>query len=320
MCEGTTDVISAHQIGVKNIVAPLGTALTKEQLFKISKLTKNILFLFDSDSAGQSALEKAFILSQEHSLSTYATNTLPYKDIDEMIRESPTKFKNLVKKRIDAYTYLLTQFVKDKNLNKFEEYHRTVSWMENILSHVKNRSNLLFYVKSSYSITKIKPFQKALNDDTILGEVKSGNSPSKKASKDTLFLQHLLYQKNLNAWKNFDLKYFEDEKIKEILSFVSQNPDSKREDILKHFEQNSIIKGLIEDSIFSFSKSESNIEDIANIYNGIVREYYQRKEAEYQLKIASAEQTGKLKESEKLFKEFQNLTKEKQKYEQSSGL
>ncbi len=320
MCEGTTDVISAHQIGIKNIVAPLGTALTKEQLFKISKLTKNILFLFDSDSAGQTALEKAFILSQELSLSTYATNTMPYKDIDEMIRESPKIFKNLVKKRIDAYTYLLTQFVKDKNLNKFEEYHRTVSWMENILSYVKNRSNLLFYVKSSHSITQIKPFQKALNDDTFLRESKSGNSPSKKISKDALFLQHLLFQNNMNIWKNFDLKYFEDEKIKEILAFVSQNPNSKREDILKHFEENSIIKGIIEDSIFSFSKSESNIEDIANIYNGIVREYYQRKEAEYQLKIASAEQTGKLKESEQLFKEFQDLTKEKQKYEQSSGL
>jgi len=30
VCEGTTDVISSHQIGIKTIVAPLGTALTKE--------------------------------------------------------------------------------------------------------------------------------------------------------------------------------------------------------------------------------------------------------------------------------------------------
>jgi DNA primase len=45
---------------VKNIVAPLGTSLTKEQLEKVSKLTKNVLFLFDCDSAGQKALERAF--------------------------------------------------------------------------------------------------------------------------------------------------------------------------------------------------------------------------------------------------------------------
>jgi len=46
LCEGTTDVISAHQIGIENIVAPLGTALTKEQLEKVSKLTKNCPFSF----------------------------------------------------------------------------------------------------------------------------------------------------------------------------------------------------------------------------------------------------------------------------------
>jgi len=320
MCEGTTDVISAHQIGIKNIVAPLGTALTKEQLEKISKLTKNILFLFDSDAAGQGALEKAFVLSQELSLNTYATNTLPYKDIDEMIRDNSKKFKSLVKKRIDAYTYLLTQYIGDKNLNKFEDYRRTVSWMERMLSFVKNRSNLLFYVKSSYSITKIKPFEKGLNKGVSETSKNCGFPIPQKASKEALFLQLFLFQKNLNSEVKFNLEFFEDEKIKEILSFVSQNPNCQREDILKNFEENSIIKGIIEDSIFSFSQGESNIEEIENIYNSIVREHYQRKEHDYSIKIASAEQMGNSKESEKLLKEFQDLTKEKQKYEQSNRL
>ena len=122
MCEGTTDVISAHQAGVKNIVAPLGTALTVEQLTKISKLTKNILFLFDSDNAGQIALEKAFTLSQPLSLNTYATNTKPYKDVDEMIKSDSKQFLKIVKSRVDAYTYMLTEYIKDKDLSKFEDY------------------------------------------------------------------------------------------------------------------------------------------------------------------------------------------------------
>jgi len=105
LCEGTTDVISAHQIGVKNIVAPLGTALTKEQLQKISKLTKNILFLFDSDIAGQQAVEKGFILAQQFGLRTYAANTLPYKDLDEMIGKEPKKLESIIKKRIKCFRY-----------------------------------------------------------------------------------------------------------------------------------------------------------------------------------------------------------------------
>jgi len=188
VCEGTTDVISSHQIGIKNIVAPLGTALTKEQLTKISKLTKNVLFLFDSDSAGQNALEKAFQLSQELSLNTYAANTLPYKDIDEMIKKNPKLFIKLVKTRIDAYTYLLAQFIKDKDPNKFEDYHRIVSWMESMLSHVKNRSNFLFYVKSSYQMTRIHPFKKVSNKAFSDDEGFRGNLAPQKPSKDAIFL------------------------------------------------------------------------------------------------------------------------------------
>lgn len=320
LCEGTTDVISAHQIGIKNALAPLGTALTKQQLEKISKLTKNVLFLFDSDSAGQKALERAFTLSQDLPLNTYATNTLPYKDIDEMIKDDPTKFKSLINKRIDAYTYLLTQFIKDKNLTKFSDYNQTVSWVEALLSTVKNRSNFSFYVKTTSSITKIDLLKMAPEGQNSTSRENCGGLPQKRTDKDAIFLQHLLFQKDFGICKNFDSKFFENEKIKEIISFVSQNPKIKREDVLKEFEQDPLIKGLIEDSIFSFSKESSNIEELQNIYDSIVKDYYKRKELEYNIRIAAAEKAGNIKESDKLFKEFQDLTKEKQKYEQNSRL
>ena len=320
LCEGTTDVISAHQIGIKNILAPLGTALTKEQLEKISKITKNVIFLFDSDSAGQKALERAFILSQELSLNTYATNTLPYKDIDEMIKDNPKKFKNVVNKRIDAYTYLLTQFIKDKDLTKYSEYRQTVSWIESTLSHVKNRSNFSFYVKNTFDITKIEPYKNPSKKAKFENGSFCGDETPKRADKDAIFLQHLLFQRDLTVSKNFDPKFFTNEKIKEIFLFVSQNHIEKRGQILKKFDEDATIKGILEDSIFSFSKEDSNIEELDNIYDSIVKDYYQRKELEYNIKIATAEKSGKIRESEKLFKEFQDLTKEKQQYEQNSRL
>ncbi len=320
LCEGTTDVISAHQIGVENIVAPLGTALTKEQLEKISKLTKNALFLFDSDIAGQKAVEKAFILSQDLSLNTYATNTSPYKDIDEMIKSKPKEFKLLVEKRVDAYTYLLTEYIKNKNLNKFEDYRRIVSWMESTLSHVKNRSNFLFYVKSSHNITKIEPFKSGANKAFVKDDKFCQKNALKRASNDAIFFQSLLFQPNFKVLKNFELKYFDDEKILEVLSFVSRNPGFSREDLLIKYKEDPVIKPLIEDSIFSFSKGESNIEELDNIYDSIVRGYFNRKEEDFRIQIASAEQSGNIKQSVKLFKEFQDLIKEKQNYEKNSRL
>lgn len=320
LCEGTTDVISAHQIGVKNIVAPLGTALTKEQLQKISKLTKNILFLFDSDIAGQQAVEKGFILAQQFGLRTYAANTLPYKDLDEMIGKEPKKLESIIKKRIDAYTYLLTEYVKDKDINNFEQYSRIVSWIDRILGYVTNESLLSFYVKVGVNITKIEHSKtsplKAFSSKPKTWKI----PPIKNIDREHVFLQHLLYQKNISLDKKFELKIFENKNILEILAFVKQNPNCSRNDIVKKFEENRDIKDIIEQSIFTFSLDESNSVELDNIYENLVKEYYKRKERDYNVKIAIAEKTGNQKESEKLLEEFQNLTKEKQKYEQSSQL
>ena len=320
MCEGTTDVISAHQLGIKNIVAPLGTALTTEQLTKLSKLTRNILFLFDNDTAGQQALEKAFILSQPLELNTYANNTNPYKDVDEMIKEDSKKFKMLVKKRVDAYTYMLTQYIQDKDLNNFEEYQRTVSWMERILGSVKNSSLFSFYVKSGFKITKFEPKKLSLNKAISTKNFTAGKSTPQNRSKEALFLQLILFQESIKIEKNIDLKFFQNVKLRNVLEFVKQNPNCSREKVIKKFEEDTEMKAILEDSIFSFSEEESSNEEIYNIYDNIVKDYFVKKEREYSIKIAAAESLGKNKESQKLLEEFQELTKQKKQYEQNSKL
>jgi DNA primase len=52
LVEGYTDVISMHQVGIENVVASSGTALTINQIKLIERFTKNITILFDGDSAG----------------------------------------------------------------------------------------------------------------------------------------------------------------------------------------------------------------------------------------------------------------------------
>ncbi len=58
--EGYSDVISLHQAGIENAVAPCGTALVEEHARIVKRLTRtgNILFLFDGDAAGISAATK----------------------------------------------------------------------------------------------------------------------------------------------------------------------------------------------------------------------------------------------------------------------
>lgn len=320
ICEGTTDVISAHQIGIKNIVAPLGTALTSEQLSKISKLSKNIYFLFDSDMAGQMALEKAFILAQPLKLNTYANSTAPYKDIDEMINSDAKAFKKLVSKRIDAYTYMLTEKIKEKNLNKFSDYEKVVSWMRKMLGYVVDPNLKSFYVKVGVNITKIDPLGKGSNTTVLRPRKTTWKSPLKKGCKKGIFLQSILYLPKIKLPKYINLNFFDDVKHRNILEYIDQNPACTREDILSNFENDPEIRALLEDSIFTFSQDITSEENIKEIYDNIVREYYQDKEREYTVKIASAESRGDIQESQKLLEEFQNLTKEKKQYEQNSRL
>ncbi len=53
--EGYLDVIGCHQNGVKNVVAPLGTALTERHVEMLSRYCTEIILLFDADSAGLNA-------------------------------------------------------------------------------------------------------------------------------------------------------------------------------------------------------------------------------------------------------------------------
>lgn len=63
--EGYLDVIGCHQAGVKNAVAPLGTALTSSQLRLLSRLCNEIILLFDADSAGMKASLRSLELAGE---------------------------------------------------------------------------------------------------------------------------------------------------------------------------------------------------------------------------------------------------------------
>jgi DNA primase len=52
LVEGYTDVIAMHQIGLENVVASSGTALSPKQIKLIERFTKTITIIFDSDPAG----------------------------------------------------------------------------------------------------------------------------------------------------------------------------------------------------------------------------------------------------------------------------
>lgn len=59
VAEGYMDVIALHRAGFKHAVAPLGTALTEDQMRELWRLAPEPIVCFDGDDAGQRAAMKA---------------------------------------------------------------------------------------------------------------------------------------------------------------------------------------------------------------------------------------------------------------------
>ena len=57
--EGYTDVVACHQAGIRNVVATLGTALTRKHANLIKRVAHTVVLLFDGDEAGQKAAQRA---------------------------------------------------------------------------------------------------------------------------------------------------------------------------------------------------------------------------------------------------------------------
>ena len=123
--EGYIDVISAHQFGSKNVIAPMGTALTSKHVAMIKKLTKNIALALDSDAAGEQATLRGLDVARQALSKTVDHRDRgwldgeskvdgglkvilmpPGKDPDEVIRDQPDEWRRLVGNPVQVMEYL----------------------------------------------------------------------------------------------------------------------------------------------------------------------------------------------------------------------
>ena len=166
ICEGSTDVISAHQVGIKNIVAPLGTSLTSQQLESLIPLTKNILLFFDSDSAGKAAIVRGFELASKLEMNPFAASPSPYKDIDELIQNEPSKISEVISNKVEAFSFILADTIKDRDLNKLEDIDKIKKIILPVLNSVKDINTKALYTRKLEEITGIQYDKKGAGNKT----------------------------------------------------------------------------------------------------------------------------------------------------------
>jgi len=134
--EGYMDTIMAHQNGFTNVVASMGTALTESQVSEIRRLTSDVIMALDADSAGQQAtlrsLESSWQIFQRTPRNrfqesvTYTEQSdfnlrialLPEgQDPDQVIRESPEKWRECTKHSTTLFDYLVPALSSQIDIN-----------------------------------------------------------------------------------------------------------------------------------------------------------------------------------------------------------
>ena len=85
--EGQIDLISAYEHGVKNVAAPQGTAFTMEQARLLRRFVEQVILCFDSDTAGQNAVEKSLPALLTAGIDVRVATLPDGTDPDSLIRE-----------------------------------------------------------------------------------------------------------------------------------------------------------------------------------------------------------------------------------------
>ncbi len=168
--EGYMDVIAAHQYGVKNVVASLGTALTREQVKLLMRYTEEIVIAYDADAAGINAAVRGLDLVQQLGCRVKILQIPQGKDPDEYIRANGAeKWSNLVKNAYNLIDYKLqAAFKKGFPASAVEK----TAVLKQVLPNLQNIKNPIEREES------IKKVASALNLswEVVLSELKTFNA------------------------------------------------------------------------------------------------------------------------------------------------
>ncbi len=112
--EGYTDVVMAHQFGASNVVSILGTAMTEQHVSILRRFAKRIVLLFDADTAGDLAVNRAVELFLTQPIEIAIASMPEGVDPDEYLLEHGADgFAKMLASASDALTYKWKQLDRE---------------------------------------------------------------------------------------------------------------------------------------------------------------------------------------------------------------
>lgn len=198
--EGQMDAITLYQAGFRNVVATMGTALTKDQARLAKRYTDKILISYDGDFAGQKADVRSLDILKEAGLEVCVVPMPEGKDPDEVARQSAEDYQRCLDNAMPVIDYRLHALERGYDLRKTEDKRKYVaaalkivkeadseSVREELLKRLRDKTGITYHaLERDLQNVKAEPIQ---TDETPLQEKLSEVAPgSDKQQKALRFI------------------------------------------------------------------------------------------------------------------------------------
>ena len=326
LVEGNLDVISSHQVGVENVVAPLGTALTIQQVENLKKLSDTVIFAFDTDLAGDAAEKRGIEIVEEAGMNMKVVQLLEGKDPDEVIKKNPHLWKKVLKEAVPIYDYFINSAVGRYGVDSAEGKRRVVNEVIPTLSKLTDeilRSHYLQQLSAKVGVeeTDLRELvDKYVSGDRKGSEIKEVLDKPLSPRVGSIVEKYLLalVVQSGQIEKGVAPELFTDNSYQEIFKLVKQYKKENEKWRVKAFAKN-LPEALLPafDDILLFDIDEevlelpSKLEQEINVCANRLKELSLRKKLkELSIAIKQAEAVGNGDKIRSLSEEFRDRSSE----------
>lgn len=156
MVEGYMDTISLYQAGFKNVVASMGTSLTKEQARLVKRYSDKVLISYDGDFAGQSADLRGLEILKNENITVRVVPLPDGKDPDDVAKEGAEAYRKCLDAALPLIDYKLHSLEGKFDLSHADEKRAYVAEALKVVQEAESESEkeeLLKYVRDKSGIT-----------------------------------------------------------------------------------------------------------------------------------------------------------------------
>ena len=274
LVEGNMDAIRMYSEGLKNVVALMGTAMTKEQINILKKLRVPVILMLDNDDAGSINTITNGDLLTNNGIDTKVVRLSGAKDPDEyIVKFGKDKIKEAIQNAVNYFDYKLDTLKGNLNLNKTEDL---VKYIKEVIKLLDNKDNLtkeitLKKLSEEYNID-LDILKKEISFEEQKEEVKPLFTPKVnniKKTKYDRYVENLLYylmsdKKYLILYNNelgFLKRREERELVEKIEEYIEKYDKISFADFISYAEKKGNIKNLVNTIISSNIKFDDELSE-----------------------------------------------------------